>query len=104
AEIEGVAGKSLDDLENHLRVQYPNVQYYERMSYMILATSALMQDKLPNQRGMWDMDKEILVQNWSKMEEGLSKMAEFLENEGIYDRQRLPTNAVLAVIAALYYI
>ena len=104
AEIEGVAGKSLDDLENHLRTQYPNVQYYERMSYMILATSALMQDKLPNQRGMWDMDKEIMVQDWSKMEEGLSKMAEFLENEGIYDRQRLPTNAVLAVIAALYNI
>jgi hypothetical protein len=29
-------------------------------------------------------------------------MAEFLKTEGIYDRQRLPTNAVLAVIAALY--
>ncbi len=31
-------------------------------------------------------------------------MDEFLKNEGIYYRQRLPTNAVLAVIAALYSI
>ncbi len=102
AEIEGASGKSLDDLENHLITQYPDVQYYERTSYLILATSALMQDKLPNQRGMWDMDKELMVSNWTQMEEGLSRMTEFLENEGIYDRQRLPTNAVLAVIAALY--
>jgi len=29
-------------------------------------------------------------------------MASFLENEGIYDRKRLPTNAILAVISALY--
>ncbi len=104
AEIEGASGKSLDDLENHLLTQYPHVQYYERISYLILATSALMQDKLPNQRGMWDMDKELMVSNWTVMEEGLSRMAEFLENEGIFDHQRLPTNAVLAVIAALYTI
>lgn len=43
-----------------------------------------------------------MVNNWVLMERGLARMAEFLENEGIYDRQRLPTNAVLAVIAALY--
>lgn len=29
-------------------------------------------------------------------------MANFLDSEGIYDAQRLPTNAVLAVIASLY--
>ena len=28
-------------------------------------------------------------------------MAKFLKGEGIYDEERLPTNAVLAVIAAL---
>ncbi|MBA7535443.1 hypothetical protein ES705_27699 [subsurface metagenome] len=43
-----------------------------------------------------------MVNKWDVMERGLSRMAEFLKNEGIYDRQRLPTNAVLAVIAALY--
>ncbi len=102
AEIEGATGKSLDDLENHLTEQNPYIIHYERISYLILATSALIQNKLPNQRGMWDMDKELMVDNWSAMETGLRKMTEFLENQGIYDRQRLPTNAVLAVIAALF--
>jgi hypothetical protein len=69
---------------------------------MILTTSALLQNALPNQRGVWDMDKRVMVEKWAVMEHGLSRMAEFLKNEGIYDRQRLPTNAVLAVVAALY--
>ncbi|WP_281986573.1 DUF262 domain-containing protein [Aquimarina aggregata] len=102
AEIEEVSNESLDDLENQLISRYRSVPFYERTSYLILATSALLQDKLPNQRGMWDMDKEVMVRNWNKMEFGLDKMSEFLENEGIYDRKRLPTNAILAVLAALF--
>jgi hypothetical protein len=43
-----------------------------------------------------------MVEQWDKMAMGLNRMAAFLKNEGIYDEQRLPTNAVLAVIAALY--
>lgn len=102
AEIEGVKGVSLDDYQHNLNTQHPNIQYYFELPFLILATSALMQDKLPNQRGMWDMKKDLLVDNWSKMSMGLSKMAVFLESQNIYDKARLPTNAVLSVIAALY--
>lgn len=102
AEIEGVKGVSLDDYQNDLDQKYPAVAHYFELPFLILATSALMQGKLPNQRGMWDMSKEELVDNWDSMALGLSKMATFLENQGIFDRNRLPTNAVLAVIAALY--
>lgn len=102
AEIEGVKGVSLDDYEKHLDSKYPNVKHYFELSYLILATSALLQDKLPNQRGMWDMKKDKMIENWELMEKGLGKMAEFLEQQGIYDQSRLPTNAVLAVIATLY--
>jgi hypothetical protein len=102
AEIEGVRGISLDDYQTKLDKKYPNIQYYFELPYLILATSALMQDKLPNQRGMWDMSKDTMVSNWEGMESGLSKMAVFLESQGIYDQNRLPTNAVLSVIAALY--
>lgn len=104
AEIEGVKGISLDDYQNKLNSEYPEVQYYFDLPFLILATSALMQDKLPNQRGMWDMQKDTMVENWNKMCLGLSKMAAFLESQGIYDKDRLPTNAVLAVISALYTI
>ncbi|MDI6876309.1 MAG: hypothetical protein QMC96_06005 [Methanomicrobiales archaeon] len=48
------------------------------------------------------MDKTQMVKNWEPMAYSLHRMAAFLKGEGIFDRERLPTNAVLAVIAALY--
>lgn len=102
AEVESVMGRSLHDLQDALDEADPNVGRYSELSDMILTTSALLQDALPNQRGAWDMDKRVMVENWDVMKRGLSRMAEFLKSEDIYDRQRLPTNAVLAVIAALY--
>ena len=102
AEIEGVKGVSLDDYQHQLNTTHPNIQYYYELPFLILATSALIQNKLPNQKGMWDMSKDEMVNNWNKMTDGLSKMALLLESQGIPDRDRLPTNAVLAVIAALY--
>ena len=102
AEVESVMGQSLHDLQDALDETDPNVARYSELSDMILTTSALLQNALPNQRGAWDMDKRVMVENWKVMQRGLSLMAEFLKNEGIYDRRRLPTNAVLAVIAALY--
>ncbi|WP_211234618.1 DUF262 domain-containing protein [Algoriphagus mannitolivorans] len=102
AEIEGVKGVSLDEYEKHLNAKFPSVKHYFELSYLILSTSALLQDKLPNQRGMWDMKKDKMIENWDTMEKGLGKMADFLERQGVYDQGRLPTNAVLAVIATLY--
>jgi hypothetical protein len=102
AEVESVMGQSLHDLQDLLDEKDPSIARYSDLSDMILTTSALLQNALPNQRGVWDMDKRVMVEKWAVMEHGLSRMAEFLKNEGIYDRQRLPTNAVLAVVAALY--
>ncbi|MFO7973119.1 MAG: DUF262 domain-containing protein [Candidatus Hydrogenedentota bacterium] len=102
AEVESAMGRSLHDLEAGLNDRHPNVAKYGQLSDMILTTSALLQGRLPNQRGAWDMDKRLLVENWSIMERGLCRMAAFLNSEGIYDEKRLPTNAVLAVIGALY--
>ena len=102
AEVESVKGQSLHDLQEALDEKCPDPAKYSDLSDMILTTSALLQNQLPNQRGAWEMDKRVMVDRWDVMERGLSRMATFLRNEGIYDRQRLPTNAVLAVIAALY--
>lgn len=102
AEVESVMGRSLHDLQDALDEEYPGVGKYSDLSDMILTTSALLQDALPNQRGAWEMDKQLMMHKWDVMKVGLNRMAEFLRSEGILDRQRLPTNAVLAVIAALY--
>jgi len=102
AEVEAVKGSSLHDLKDSLDKKHPNIGRYAELPDMILTTSALLQGFLPNQSGAWDMDKRVMVEKWEIMEAGLNRMAEFLRTEGIYDNQRLPTNAVLAVIAALY--
>ncbi|MGD9706406.1 MAG: DUF262 domain-containing protein [Candidatus Delongbacteria bacterium] len=102
AEVESVMGSSLHDLQETLHKNHPNIAKYSALPDLILTTSALLQNKFPNQNGAWDMDKKIMVQKWGIMERGLARMADFLLSEGIYDKSRLPTNAVLAVIAALY--
>ncbi|MCJ8274443.1 MAG: DUF262 domain-containing protein, partial [Psychrosphaera sp.] len=102
AEIEGVKRVSLDDYQTQLNDLYPAIQHYFELPFLIKANSALMQGKSPNQRGMWDMSKAVMIDNWQHMAEGLNQMATFMQTQGIYDRKRLPTNAVLAVIAALY--
>lgn len=104
AEVESIMGQSLHDLEKVINENYPHIARYASLSTLILTTSALLQGDLPNQKGAWEMDKKKMVENWEALERGLSYMADFLKHEGIYDAQRLPTNAVLAVIAALYTI
>lgn len=101
AEIEGVKDTSLHELQDQMNRSYPAIKRYDDLSYQILNTSALMQGKVPNRKGIWEMDKKLVVDNWDKMVMGLSRMANFLESQRIYDEQRLPTNAVLHVIASL---
>lgn len=102
AEIEGLKDTSLHELQERLNTEHPAVKRYFDLSYLILNASALMQEKVPNRVGIWNMDKKVLVEKWDSMVMGLSKMAAFLESHRLFDEERLPTNAVLAVIAALY--
>lgn len=102
AEVENVAEKSLHSLQASLTDNCPMAGRFGNVSDLILSTSALLQEKLPNTRGMIEMDKELLLQNWPKLERGLQRMASFLEGQRVFDEARLPTNAVLAVIAAAY--
>ena len=102
AEVENVAEKSLHALEASLTDKCPTASRFGNVSDLILSTSALLQEKLPNTRGMIEMDKKQLLANWPKLERGLERMASFLEGQRVFDETRLPTNAVLAVIAAAY--
>lgn len=102
AEVEEVMGRSLHDLQDALDDKYPEIGKYSDLPDLILTTSALLQGALPNQRGTWDMDKRVMLDKWDVMESSLRRMAQFLLTEGCFDRRRLATNAVLAVIAALY--
>jgi len=102
AEVESVLGQSLPDRQRQMLEDYPALGRYGDLSRLILHTSALFQDKPPNQRGALEMDKTLMMNQWDKMAYGLNQMANLLAGEGVFDEQRLPTNAVLWVIAALY--
>ena len=102
AEVESVMEESLHRREASLHEKCPHAARYGELRDLILSTSALLQDQIPSNRGMIDMDKKVLIDNWPKLERGLERMATFLAGQGIYDQARLPTNAVLAVIAACY--
>lgn len=102
AEVESVTERSMHDLEASLADECPHAARYNELQDLILSTSALLQDKVPNARGMVEMDKQTLVDNWHLLERGLERMAAFLASQGIYDELRLPTNIVLPVIAACY--
>lgn len=102
AEVESATGDSLHQREASLGAKCPNASRYDELRDLILSTSALLQDKPPSNRGMIDMDKSVLISNWPKLERGLDRLAAFLEGQGIFDQARLPTNAVLGVIAASY--
>ncbi|XOV89809.1 MAG: DUF262 domain-containing protein [Pseudomonadota bacterium] len=102
AEVESVAGRSLHDLEEHLVSKCPKAARFGDVRSLILATSALLQEKTPNNKGMVEMDKQMLLDNWEKLEHGLERMANLLESQGIFDEARLPTSNVLAVVAAAY--
>lgn len=102
AEVENVAGRSLHELQAELDEKCPHVGRYSGLGDLILSTSALLQEKIPSTRGMVEMSKPLMLENWSTLERGLERMAALLESQGIYDSARLPTNAVLAVLAASY--
>jgi len=102
AEVENVVGTSLHELQETLNERCPSAGHYGDVSDLILSTSALLQDKPPNARGKTEMDKAVMLENWAKMERGLGRMASLLASQGVFDEDRLPTNAVLAVIASCY--
>lgn len=102
AEVESVAATSLHELVASLNDKHPMVRRYGDVSGLVLAASALLQDQTPNIRGMVEMDKKQFLANWPKLERGLERMASFLDGQRVFDEDRLPTNAVLPVIAAAY--
>ncbi|MFJ4352238.1 DUF262 domain-containing protein [Pseudomonas sp. NPDC089428] len=102
AEVESVAGRSLHELQVALDEKCPYVRRYGELGDLILSTSALLQEKIPSTRGMVEMSKTLMLDNWPTLERGLERMVAMLASQGIYDSARLPTNAVLAVLAASY--
>lgn len=101
AELEGATGHRLKEMETALNEQQPRLKGYLTLDNAVLQTAALMQGKLPNQRGFFDMDYHVFVENWHKMCNGLRRSIQVIESMRIFDNERLPSAIPIPVIAAL---
>ncbi len=101
AELEGATGRRLKEMEVGLVAELPRLGRYLDPSNAVLQTSALLQGKVPDQRGFFEMDYAMLVENWQRMTDGLRRALRTIESIRIFDGERLPSAIPLPVMAAL---
>ena len=100
--VEDETGNSLRDLMAALNNTIPRAADYADLKGIVLDTVALRQGRAPNQAGHWGIDREQMVKEWDFLTKGIKYMVGLLEEEGIFDAQRLPSSIPLPVIAALW--
>lgn len=100
--VEGETGKSLHEHVAELQAKCPRVTEYADVPGLVLDVAALRQNRVPSQAGYRGLDYELMVTEWEKIISGVSGLVEFLEEESIFDEQRLPSYTPLPVVASLW--
>lgn len=105
AQVEAGMGKSLHDLVADTRTVCPAITAYYAPEELALYGSALLQGRAPTNATYLAKDfGPQLLANWEKFLTGVSRTADFLEQERVFDSARLPTDVVLPVLVALWAI
>ncbi len=103
AQVEADMGTSLHDLVADTRKKCPTIAEYYPLENLTLYAGALMQERIPT-NGTY-MSKNFgnkLLENWDVFLLGVSRTANFLEEERVFDAARLPTDVVIPVLVALW--
>lgn len=102
AQFEGRTGESLHDLVAKLVERVPALTRYMEPSDLILEVAALREDRPPTQASYLRLDLGRLLGDWEQITAGIAFAIEFLEEEHVFDGDRLPSVAVLRILAALH--
>ncbi len=102
AQVEEAAGKSLHDIVQKVRARAAGVDRYIEPEDLLLSVAALREDRSPNQASYQKLDFGRLVHEWEIIADGIAFMVSVMEEEKVFDATRLPTVAVLPVLAALH--
>jgi hypothetical protein len=102
AQVEEEADQSLPELVAKVRARAPEATSYVNLSDLVLNVAALREDRAPNQASYQHLNLRRLVDEWGAIADGIAWAVQVLEEEGIFDKDRLPTVAVLPVLAALH--
>jgi hypothetical protein len=100
--VEGETGKSLHDHVKVLEEAIPRINDYADVPGLVLDVVALRQNRVPSQAGYRGIDFSRMIVEWLTVVSGIKGMVNFLEEESIFDAQRLPSYTALPVIAALW--
>jgi hypothetical protein len=102
AQLEEVTGQSLHDLVDSLQARVPNAEHYRDLGIWVLDVASLREDRTPTQASYQRLDLAVLEKNWDEIVDGIAWAISLLEDERVFDAQRLPTVAVLPILAALH--
>jgi len=99
--VEEETGKSLHSSVDIIQEKVPRASEYARLPELVLDVVALRQDRIPSQAGYHGIDYQRMIQEWEAVIGGIDWMVKFLEEECIFDAQRLPSYTTIPVLAAM---
>jgi hypothetical protein len=100
--VEEETGKSLHDHVDALNVAAPRTVEYADLPTLVLDVVALRQDRVPSQAGYRGIDYTRMLNEWDTVVRSIKGLVGFLEDESIFDGQRLPSYTAIPIIAALW--
>ena len=102
AQFEEATDQSLHDLVEEVHSSVPGLRRYRRPEDLVLDVASLRSDRRPSQASYQKLDLTEVAKDWSSIIEGLVWTVAFLEDEKVFDGDRLPSVAVLPVLGALH--
>ncbi len=100
--VEGETGKSLHEHVEALNEEVIRAAAYADLPNLVLSVVALRQDRTPGQAGYRGINYTRMTDEWDTVVKGIKGMVHFLEDETIFDAQRLPSYSAIPIIAALW--
>ena len=103
AQVEANTGFSLHELVEDLRGEAPRLERFVEPSKVILTSGAYLADKAPRNAVLLSSEFcEGLIDNWDRLATGARRAADFLSDEHVFDKSRLPTDPVVPLLVALW--
>jgi hypothetical protein len=102
AQVEAAANVSLSELVVSLSNSAPSAAAYRDVGTWVLDARSLREERTPTQASYYRLDYLGLVEKWDALADGIAYTTEFLTEEHVFDQKRLPSVAVLPIIAALH--
>ncbi len=100
--VEDETGRSLHEHVEELTAAVPRAAEYADLPGLVLDVVALRQNRRPSQAGYKGIDYGRMLDEWNQLMASVKGAVGFLEDESVFDEQRLPSYTAFPVITALW--